>query len=71
MSSPVYMKIDKDAFINGVKLEVTPDDIAASVDSAILSFPNDTMVTLRGDGDVIKQIIKHLDGLIVEYEVKS
>lgn len=41
------------------------------VATALLSFPNETRVTISGDESVVKQIVDRLDGLVVEYTVSD
>jgi hypothetical protein len=35
-----------------------------------LLYPNNTSVTIRGDGDIVKQLVNRLDGEVIEYTVK-
>lgn len=44
--------------------------LSQAVPTAILVFPNETQITIRGDAKVIKQIIARLDGLMIEYELQ-
>lgn len=32
-----------------------------------LLYPNETQVIIRGDGEVVKQVVDRLDGLTIEY----
>ena len=36
-------------------------------DRVTLTLPNDTTLTLEGDADVIKQVLRELDGIKIEY----
>lgn len=38
--------------------------------SITLLYPNDTSVTIRGDGDIVKQLVDRLDGQVIDYTVK-
>ena len=59
--------LDFDSFSGGFNLLI---DTGASEPIAciVLSFPNGTQVTVRGDEGVVKQVVDRLDGLVVEYE---
>lgn len=59
--------IDFDQFKGGFSMLVDVDK-SEPVACIVLSFPNATQVTIRGDEKVVKQIVERLDGLIVEYE---
>ena len=38
--------------------------------SITLLYPNNTSVTIRGDGDIVKQLVDRLDGQVIDYTVK-
>lgn len=39
-------------------------NLAATV---VLTFPNETQVTTEGDGEIVKQLVDRLDGIIIGY----
>lgn len=58
--------LDLDIRSGGFELLV---DVGKSepVACVVLAYPNNTQVTVRGDEEVVKQIVDRLDGQIVEY----
>lgn len=42
--------------------------LSRPVPTVILTFPNETTVTIRGDEHVVKQLVERLDGVVIEYE---
>lgn len=36
--------------------------------SIALMFPNCTRVVISGDTEVVRQLVSHLDGVVIEYE---
>jgi len=39
--------------------------------SIALLYPNNTTVTMRGDPDIIKQLIEAIDGVVITYTEKQ
>ena len=37
----------------------------------ILSYPNNTQITINGDPDIVKQLVNRLDHQIIEYSVNN
>ncbi len=37
----------------------------------ILNYPNETTVTIEGDAMIIKQLVDHLDGLVIDFVTKT
>lgn len=62
--------LDFNTFKDGFEVLV---DVGKStpVASAVLVFPNETTVTIKGDENVVKQLIDRLDGVVIEYEDKQ
>ena len=58
--------IDFNSFSGGFEVLVDVDK-SEPVATVVLSFPNETQVTISGDSDVVRQIVNRLDGLSIEY----
>lgn len=54
--------------INSKGFELLVDvDKSQPVACIVMTYPNETTVTIRGDEEVVKQIVKRLDGQVIQY----
>lgn len=58
--------IDAKSIKSNIQLDIDTKK-SEPVPTVILNFPNATTVTIRGDEEIVKQIVERLDGLTVEY----
>jgi RNase H-fold protein (predicted Holliday junction resolvase) len=62
--------IDFNQFNGGFELLVDVDE-SEPVACVVLTFPNSTQVTIKGNQDVVKQLVDRLDGVVIEYQVSD
>lgn len=58
--------LDFKSFAGGFNLLVETDN-SEKIASVVLVFPNGTDATIKGDPEVVKQIVERLDGINIEY----
>lgn len=65
-----YKILDFKPFSGGFHVDLDIDK-SEPICVIVLSFPNSTQVTIKGDGEVVKQLVDRLDGVVIEYEAKK